>query len=138
MNKFKILCLDGGGIRGLATAMILQEIEKKLPNPQGRDLKKENILQDNFDLFAGTSTGSILASAIAMGRPIGDVVSLYKERGQEIFKPKMEQMTDRFFRTFIQGLSAPLHRDKGLGEQLREQLSNRNGNPVTLGKVPHR
>lgn len=137
MSKYKILSLDGGGIRGLATAMILREIEKNLPNPENRDLAKENILRDHFDLIAGTSTGSILAAAIALGRPIGDVVALYKERGERIFRPKAEKITDRIFRTFTQGLSAPLHWDKGLGEELRRELSNKNGTPISLGRVSH-
>ncbi|WP_366558401.1 patatin-like phospholipase family protein [Okeania sp. SIO3B5] len=55
---FRILCLDGGGIRGVMPARILEKIEEQLG---GR-------LKDHFDLIAGTSTGSILAVGIALGK----------------------------------------------------------------------
>lgn len=52
---YRILSLDGGGIRGVIAAVILAEVEKQLNIP----------LNQYFDLIAGTSTGSILAAAIA-------------------------------------------------------------------------
>lgn len=130
----KILALDGGGIRGLATALILQAIEKSLPNPECIDLAQTNILRDKFDLIAGTSTGSILAAGIATGRPISEIIDLYISQGPKIFKPKAIVVTDRLLRTVRQGLSAPLHRDTGLGEVLKTVFMQ-NGQVIKLGDV---
>lgn len=77
-KNFKILSIDGGGIRGYYSALILKQIEDKI------GIK----LNEHFDLIAGTSTGSILASAIACGIPLDDVIKLYAEEGKEIFKKR--------------------------------------------------
>lgn len=76
MKKFKILSIDGGGIRGVYSAIILKEIEDKF------NIK----LHEHFDLIAGTSTGSILAASIALGIPLSEVIDLYKNEGDKIFK----------------------------------------------------
>jgi uncharacterized protein len=61
--KFIILFCDGGGVRGLITAMLLESLDAKF-------------LQ-NVSLFAGTSTGSIIALGLAAGVPIKQIVELY-------------------------------------------------------------
>ncbi|MFH0710162.1 MAG: CBASS cGAMP-activated phospholipase [Pseudomonadota bacterium] len=77
MNQyFKILSIDGGGIRGIYSAIILKEIEDKFA------IK----INEHFDLIAGTSTGSILASAIAIDIPLQEIIDLYKNEGENIFK----------------------------------------------------
>ncbi|WP_375503106.1 patatin-like phospholipase family protein [uncultured Nostoc sp.] len=78
--SFKILALDGGGIRGVVAARILQEVEQEIRN-QG----KGNFLHEYFDLISGTSTGSMLAGAIALGKESHELIKLYKDRGQDIF-----------------------------------------------------
>lgn len=133
----KLLSLDGGGIRGLMTALILQEIEKTLPNPKGRDLGETNLLRDHFDLVAGTSTGSILAAAIAIGKPLQAVIDLYETRGENIFPPVMERWSSRMLRSFSQGLSHPKYRDRPLGEELKAVLCHADGTPLTLGEVAY-
>jgi uncharacterized protein len=55
--KFKILSVDGGGIRGLAAAMFLKKIEDHTG-------KRINEL---FDMIVGTSTGGIIAVGLASG-----------------------------------------------------------------------
>jgi uncharacterized protein len=72
---FIILSCDGGGVRGLITAMLLADL-----NPAF--LRK-------VSLYAGTSTGSIIALGLAAGVPIGQIVDLYRSMAncQEIFKP---------------------------------------------------
>ena len=72
---FRILALDGGGIRGIFTASYLATVEDLLP---GR-------ICDYFDLIVGTSTGGIIGLAIAFGIPARRVLSLYLERGPRIF-----------------------------------------------------
>jgi len=78
--SFKILALDGGGIRGVVAARLLQEVEQEIRN-QG----KGNFLHEYFDLISGTSTGSMLAGAIALGKESHELIKLYKDRGKDIF-----------------------------------------------------
>ncbi|QDT38549.1 CBASS cGAMP-activated phospholipase [Stratiformator vulcanicus] len=75
---FRILSLDGGGIRGAFGAAFLAEIEERCECP----------LAEYFDLIAGTSTGSIIALAIASGLKASEVVTLYEEHGHDIFHPR--------------------------------------------------
>jgi len=68
----KILSLDGGGIRGAATAQFLKKLEAELGGPN---------LYNTFDLFAGTSTGGIIAGAIGLLKMRGaDLPDLYNYR----------------------------------------------------------
>ncbi|HEX5910726.1 MAG TPA: patatin-like phospholipase family protein [Thermoleophilaceae bacterium] len=78
----KVLSIDGGGIRGLIPAVVLAEIERR----SGRRIA------DLFDLIAGTSTGGILAAALACpdgdGRPrftAEELTDLYVTEGPRIF-----------------------------------------------------
>ncbi|HBB31621.1 MAG TPA: hypothetical protein DDZ80_15885 [Cyanobacteria bacterium UBA8803] len=59
----RLLSLDGGGIRGLIAVEALVALEKILCSPNG----KWNCLADYFDFIGGTSTGSILATGLALG-----------------------------------------------------------------------
>lgn len=77
-KKFKILSIDGGGIRGIYPAHILKCIEERL------DIS----LLDSFDMIAGTSTGSIIAAGIASNVPSEKIVTMYKKHGAHIFKKK--------------------------------------------------
>ena len=60
----QVLCLDGGGIRGLVLTQILLEIERILRD----EFKSKLTIRECFDWIGGTSTGGILALAIARGR----------------------------------------------------------------------
>ena len=73
---FKILSIDGGGIRGIFSAHILKRIQE--------EIKIE--FHEEFDLIAGTSTGSIISAALAINIPINTVEDMYKKNGREIFK----------------------------------------------------
>ncbi len=75
-NNFKVLSIDGGGIRGIFSAIILKEIEDKFGIH----------IYDHFDLVAGTSTGSILAASVAIGLPLEEIINLYKNKAGDIFK----------------------------------------------------
>jgi uncharacterized protein len=66
-------------MRGLYTATLLDSLSKAL-NP-GRRVD----IGSAFDVIAGTSTGGILATALAVGVPIEKVISLYREAGPGIF-----------------------------------------------------
>ncbi len=72
-KKFRVLSLDGGGIRGIFPAVILSEIEKEL---KAKGLENWQIFQ-NVDLLFGTSTGGILALALSLGIPAEEIKDLY-------------------------------------------------------------
>jgi predicted acylesterase/phospholipase RssA len=88
MGRFRMLSIDGGGIRGIVPAMLLDKLE----SVTGKTVP------ELFDVVAGTSTGGILALALTLrderdpSRPkfrAADVVKLYEEHGGKIFaKPK--------------------------------------------------
>nr|XP_023018736.1 85/88 kDa calcium-independent phospholipase A2 isoform X2 [Leptinotarsa decemlineata] len=63
----RLLCLDGGGIRGLVLVQMLLELEKIVGKP----------ISHCFDWLAGTSTGGILALAIASGKTMKECLCLY-------------------------------------------------------------
>jgi patatin-like phospholipase/acyl hydrolase len=72
----RILTFDGGGLRSIFSARIVQ-----------RTLLSTPTLLDRTDLLAGTSGGSIVAMALAFGLAPSEIVRLFSERGHEIFKP---------------------------------------------------
>lgn len=80
----KILSLDGGGIRGALTLGFVKRIETILQEKHGKDY----LLCDHFDLIGGTSTGSIIAAALAIGKTVDEIKGLYMKLGGEIFGEK--------------------------------------------------
>jgi uncharacterized protein len=72
----RILSLDGGGYLGLAGAAFLAELERHFGVS----------CHDSFDLFCGTSTGAIIALALASGKSAREVVDLYKRFGPRVFR----------------------------------------------------
>jgi uncharacterized protein len=94
-KKVRILCLDGGGIRGIIPATIMQYVEEKLiklsNNPNAR-------ISDYFDMIVGTSTGAILGCFYLLPHPnhgdpntpstkfkASEAMRLYTEKGGMIF-----------------------------------------------------
>lgn len=82
----RILALDGGGIRGALTLGYLQQIEDILSKQQQNN--PEFRLCDYFDLIGGTSTGSIIASCLAIGMKVGEITKMYFDLGGKIFGKK--------------------------------------------------
>jgi len=76
LKKFKILCIDGGGIKGLFPATILASIEADLGIRVG----------DYFDLVAGTSTGGIIAAGVGLRIPAETLKDFYLTHGPSIFR----------------------------------------------------
>lgn len=73
-KTFKVLTIEGGGILGYYQASLL------------KNLNKNNIhLADSFDLFCGTSTGSILATALAKKLDLSEIKKIYKDNAKSIF-----------------------------------------------------
>jgi hypothetical protein len=106
----RILALDGGGVRGLVSLGILARIEAMLA---ARSARKDDFrLCDYFDLIAGTSTGAIIAAALATGMRVGEVVTLYKKLCPAIFRQQ------------ARGLLKPVFGYKPLEEQLKVILAD--------------
>ncbi len=80
----RILALDGGGLRGILSMGFLGRIEKLLRERHGDDPNFR--LCHYFDLIAGTSTGAIIAAALASGMSVDEVVGHYMSMGREVFK----------------------------------------------------
>ncbi|WP_205833087.1 patatin-like phospholipase family protein [Azohydromonas caseinilytica] len=80
----RILALDGGGLRGVLTLGMLREMESHLRARHGGDPAFR--LSDYFDLIAGTSTGAIIAAALALGMSVDEVHGHYMRLGQVVFK----------------------------------------------------
>ena len=74
-DAFRILSIDGGGIRGILPARVLQYIEEKLNKPAS----------EIFHLIAGTSTGGIIGCGLLVGKKAKDLGDLYAGRGSDIF-----------------------------------------------------
>lgn len=72
---FKILCIDGGGIKGLYSAQILKHLEEKF----------DCHLSDYFDMLCGTSTGGLIALALSLKIPTSDICNFYDNEGPKIF-----------------------------------------------------
>ncbi len=85
---FRILSLAGGGLRGAFAIGLLAEFEKQLQHP----------LAEYFDLIAGTSTGSITASALCSGMTAGEVQNFYERHSRQIFKPREPYTASAYFR----------------------------------------
>jgi patatin-like phospholipase/acyl hydrolase len=102
---FRILALDGGGIRGIFTASFLATLEDLKHRPVG----------EFFDLIVGTSTGGIIGLATAFGIPARQVLDLYLERGKRVFhRPRGLGMLFR-----------PRYRNRALEQAICEMFGNR-------------
>ena len=100
---FRILSIDGGGIRGIFPAKYLAELEARLA-----DLYPDRPqLYQHFNLIAGTSTGGIIAIALALGLPAASIFKLYKENASCIFGCKRtlrQVLTSTYDRGPLEGL----------------------------------
>lgn len=84
-SKYRVLSLDGGGVRGLYTAALLQQLALRISRKNGNVAESRLDLGLKFDLVVGTSTGSIVAAALMAGVALEDVVEMYRTRSQAIF-----------------------------------------------------
>ncbi|KAK1302780.1 hypothetical protein QJS10_CPB12g01571 [Acorus calamus] len=87
-NLVTVLSIDGGGIRGIVPAMILDFLESKLQELDGEDAR----LADYFDVIAGTSTGGLVTAMLAApnkeNRPMfaaKDIKTFYLDNSPKIF-----------------------------------------------------
>ena len=113
----RILALDGGGLRGVLTLEYLAVIEDLLRSRSQAGASFR--LCDYFDLIGGTSTGSIIAAALACGMSVAELRTLYRDIGSKVFEPS-------FFR---KGILTP----KFPSGPVQEALAAHLGADTTLG-----
>ncbi|MEA1988985.1 MAG: CBASS cGAMP-activated phospholipase [Pseudomonadota bacterium] len=94
--RFQILSLNGGGIKGVFTAKVLEELERKY-------CKEGKTVLDHFDMICGTSIGGILALGLAYGLRPNELLEHLKITGPNIFPPR------NTIRNFIRRFYAPLY-----------------------------
>lgn len=110
-KDFKVLSIDGGGIRGIYPAVFLQETEDRCGS-----------IRDHFDLVAGTSTGGIIAIGIGLGLSVKSIAELYCVQGQQVFPPRWyDRKAARFFRKLFR----PSHDHKALEAALKAAFQER-------------
>lgn len=87
-NGARLLCLDGGGVRGIISLLILNEIMKRVQKRMG--LSEIPKPANYFELVAGTSTGGIIAIMLfRLHMTVEQAIEQYKYISQEVFRPKV-------------------------------------------------
>jgi predicted acylesterase/phospholipase RssA len=83
-RPYKLLALDGGGIRGIITIEVLGKIERVLQKAlrAGDDF----VLADYFDYVAGTSTGAVIATCLSLGMRVDEIRTFYLESAELMFE----------------------------------------------------
>ena len=78
----KLLAIDGGGIRGILALRVLKRIEEIVREQSGNP---NLVLAEYFDYIGGTSTGGIIASALAIGMSVDELEIFYREEAPCLF-----------------------------------------------------
>lgn len=135
-ERFQILSLDGGGIKGLFSAALLAAIEEDL---------HINIV-DHFDLISGTSTGGIIALGLGLGMKPREIVEFYLREGPVIFPCwfGLKRLQHWGFRKFsavpLQDALKRCFKDKRFGDSIRPLIIpsyNLGEDDVYLFRTPH-
>lgn len=125
---FKILSLDGGGIKGIYSAQFLARCEQELTTGKP--------LASYFDMIAGTSTGGIIALGLALGYSTSDILDFYTNDGRRIFPPLPTARIGRWWRGFS-WLFRPHLDHRELEEALKLRFGNRSlGEATTRVVIP--
>lgn len=111
---FRILSIDGGGIKGVFPAAYLAEIEKRFLDGGS--------IANHFDMISGTSTGGIIALALAHGMTAQDALRIYTDRGERIF-PTLKGW--RRWARALRWLIRPKHDQKVLKAELLAVFGDR-------------
>ncbi len=107
-KKYRILSIDGGGMKGVFTAFALWKLEEEY------DIK----VKDHFDMIVGTSTGALIAAAILVGQSGKEIYDSYMDPHNPIFEGK-QSMKTRLSSTFM-----AQYEDKGIMTYLEEQIGD--------------
>ena len=108
MTTYRILSLDGGGIRGLLSLVLIERLESEYPGW----IRKVHLL-------AGTSTGGIIALGLTHGVPLADIRVLYEQKGQDIFDDSwLDNLKD------LGNLAGAQYGNKALTREVRRMFGN--------------
>jgi patatin-like phospholipase/acyl hydrolase len=108
MARYRILSLDGGGIRGLLTAILLERLDAGVPG-----------WRDKVDVIAGTSTGGVIALGLAHGLSPTALRQLYEKKGSEIFDDSwLDNLMD------LGTIAGAQYDNRNLARELRRVLGN--------------
>jgi uncharacterized protein len=122
-DRFRILSIDGGGIRGLIAARVIARLEELI----SAEAEEKRRLADCFQMFAGTSTGGLLALGLTVPDPAdptrprlsgSDLVDLYLNEGPRIFGDTLHKLLS------LGGWIAPKHSEARLERALRERFGD--------------
>ena len=93
---YKLLALDGGGIRGIITIEVLAELERLLQQELGKD--DTFVLADYFDYVGGTSTGAVIATCLCLGMRVGTIRQFYLDSAELMFSKSsiFDRLKDKF------------------------------------------
>jgi hypothetical protein len=120
-DRFRVLAIDGGGIRGLIAARVIARLEELISAEAGEDRR----IADSFQMVAGTSTGGLLALGLTAPDPASptrprlsgaELVSLYEDEGPRIFGGTLQRLIS------LGGWIAPKHSPRQLERVLRDRL----------------
>lgn len=127
-RAYRVLSLDGGGMRGIYTAAFLARLTDQFSRIRGESALD---LGRGFDLITGTSTGAIVGCALAVGRPMTEIVGLYREHGPKIFPHRIAGKASAVCRA-AQGSRHVRAGDKALRQALEKVLGD-----LTMLEVYH-
>ena len=125
---YRVLSLDGGGMRGTYTATYLDQVARTFARRRGVETLD---IGAGFDLIVGTSTGGIIACGLAKGVPLQKVVDLYRVHGPAIFKRRLpDGFNLRLIADWLKRPAALTEGDAALRNALQDVLED-----TTIGDI---
>ena len=118
-DRFQVLAIDGGGIRGIFAAALLAGLEEDLERP----------LLDSFDLVVGTSTGGIIALGLGAGISPQGILNFYVAEKGRIFP---DQLRLRWLRHLFLAKYSPTPLEAALRERFGEKLLGESAVPLVI------
>jgi len=125
----RILALDGGGVRGIVALAFLKRIEETLEAQAGRSVR----LCDYFDLIGGTSTGAIIAVALALGHNVAELREFYLRLAPMVFRPRRLKLPGLKALFDARALAAELH--TVIGDRRLDSVDLQTGIGVLLKRL---
>ena len=124
---FRVLAVDGGGMRGVYSATVIDSFARHFATRRG---VSQLDVGKGFDLIVGTSIGGIIACALAFGLTPTEIIELFRKVGPELFRRPIPQSRLAFLWWVMRSLRQSANSDR----YLRDVLEDRFG-AVTLEEV---
>jgi len=105
----RVISFDGGGVRGLISARVLDRLAKQYPQ-----------FWRSADILAGTSTGAIMAAGLASGLSATDLADFYQSKSSTIFKDPILHKVES-----LDSFVEPKYANKDKRKVLEEILGNK-------------